>query len=50
MKAWIRRNRDYVLEQLLDGVKTDPFDMLNQAVLEPMTVDSIEGWYRDAGW
>jgi transposase len=50
MKAWIYRHRDYVLDQLANNPKANPFNMLTQAVLKSMVPDSIEGWYRDAGW
>ena len=50
MKAWIRRNRDYVLGELSGQVGYDPFAMLWQAVFETMTPAAIRGWFRDSGY
>jgi len=51
MKAWIRRNREYVLGEMRDNVgECDVFGTLWQAVFQSMTPDSIVGWYRDSGY
>jgi len=49
-KAWIRKNRDYVLGELSGQPTCDPHTMLWQAVFESMTPDNIRGWYRDCGY
>jgi hypothetical protein len=50
MKAWIRRNREYVLAEMRgEGEGCDPFGILWQAVFETMTPEAIAGWYRDSG-
>ena len=50
MKAWVRRNRDYVNGELTGQPTCDPFAMLWQAVFETMTPDSIRGWFHDSGY
>lgn len=50
MKAWIRLNRDYVLGEMTNEPTCDPIAMLWEAVFSSMTVDNIEGWYRDCGY
>jgi hypothetical protein len=50
MKAWIRRNKDYVLGELLGEDTCDPYKMLWEAVFGTMTLKSINGWYRDCGY
>lgn len=50
MKAWIRRNSDYVIGELMGEPTCDPIGMLWEAVFETMTPHSIEGWYRDSGY
>lgn len=50
MKAWIRRNRDYVLGELSEEPMCDPIAMLWEAVFVAMDSESIRGWYRDSGY
>jgi hypothetical protein len=50
MKAWIRRNKDYILGELLGEDTCDPYKMLWEAVFGTMTLKSINGWYRDCGY
>ncbi|KAI0688682.1 hypothetical protein BC835DRAFT_1284191, partial [Cytidiella melzeri] len=50
MKAWLRRNRDYVLGELSGDKTCDPFAMLTRAVFDSMTSKSIRGWFRDSGY
>jgi hypothetical protein len=50
MKAWIRRNRDYVLGELMGDESCEPFAMLWEAVFATMTPDAIAGWYHDCGY
>jgi hypothetical protein len=50
MKAWIRRHRDYALNELSGIEGTDPLGMLLQAVYTAMTPDNIYGWYMDSGY
>lgn len=50
MKAWIRRNRDYVLGELGEEPGCEPFVMLWEAVHSTMTPDNIYGWFRDCGY
>lgn len=49
MKAWIRRNREYVLAEMTGDEGCDPFSILFRAVFDTMTPESITGWYRNAG-
>jgi hypothetical protein len=49
MKAWIRRNRDYVLGELSGNDVCEPFAMLWEAVFTTMTRDAIAGWFHDCG-
>jgi hypothetical protein len=50
MKAWIRRNREYVLAEMNGDDECDALTILWQAVFETMTPESIAGWYRDSGY
>jgi hypothetical protein len=50
MKAWIRRNREYVLAEMTGDEGCDAFRILWQAVFETMTPEAIAGWYRDSGY
>jgi transposase len=50
MKAWIRKNNDYVLGELTGDDTCDPFTILWKAVFDTMTPENIEGWYRDSGY
>ena len=50
MKAWIRRNREYVLAEMTGDEGCDAFQILWQAVFETMTPEAIAGWYRDSGY
>jgi hypothetical protein len=50
MKAWLRRNRDYVLMELGGNVDTNPFELLWDAVFETMTADNIAGWFAHCGY
>ena len=49
-KAWIRRNKDYVLAELTGDDTCDPYSMLWEAVFDSMQPESIAGWYRDCGY
>jgi hypothetical protein len=49
MKAWIRRERDYILAEMADG-DCNAIALLWNAVYETMIPDSIEGWFRDCGY
>jgi hypothetical protein len=50
MKAWIRRNKDYVRGELSGDPTCDPYTMLWEAVFTAMTPENIAGWYRDLGY
>jgi hypothetical protein len=50
MKARIRLNRDYVLGEMGNEPTCDPIAMLWEAVFSSMTVENIEGWYRNCGY
>jgi hypothetical protein len=50
MKAWIQRNRDFVLGELLGQAACDPHAMLWEAVFTSMTPHNIIGWYCDCGY
>lgn len=50
MKAWIRRNNDFVLGELTGDETCDPIAIIWKAVFDSMTAEHIEGWYRDSGY
>ncbi|KAE9385185.1 hypothetical protein BT96DRAFT_841029 [Gymnopus androsaceus JB14] len=50
MKAWIRRNRDYLLGELLNEDMCHPIALLWEAVYSTMTPECIEGWFHDSGY
>jgi hypothetical protein len=50
MKAWIRKNNDFVLGELTGEETCDPFAILWEAVFDSMTPENITGWYRDSGY
>jgi hypothetical protein len=50
MKAWLRRNRDFVLGELTGHADCDPHRLLWSAVFESMTPENIRGWYRHSGY
>ena len=50
MKAWIRANRDFVLEQLNPRYEAgDPIDMIRQAVFT-VTPEKAWGWFKHSGY
>lgn len=50
MKAWIRRNRDYLLGELMNEDTCHPIELLWEAVYSTMVPSSIEGWFHDSGY
>jgi hypothetical protein len=48
MKAWLRRNQDFVLGELLGEDTCDPYSLIWDAVFTTMTPNSIFGWYKDS--
>ncbi|KAI0055788.1 hypothetical protein BV25DRAFT_1815140 [Artomyces pyxidatus] len=50
LKAWIRRNRDFVRGELTGEPTCDPYSMLWKAVYTSVTPEKAEGWYRDSGY
>lgn len=50
LKAWVRRNRDYVLGELSNDEHCDPHEMLWEGVFTAMTSENITGWFRDCGY
>jgi hypothetical protein len=50
MKAWVRRNREFVLGELSGAAACDPYTMLWKGVFESMTPEKIVRWYRDCGY
>jgi len=46
MKAWLGRNRDYMLGELEGGEACDPKQLLMTAVFETMTPDNVLGWFH----
>jgi hypothetical protein len=50
MKAWIRRDRDFVLGELSGGLTNDPLAMLWSAMFNTMTPESIRGWFCDCSY
>lgn len=49
IKAWIRRNHDYVLGEMTGEANCDPYRVLGQGVFS-VTAEKAEGWYRDCGY
>ncbi len=49
LKAWIRRNRDYIIGELTGDPTCDPIAMLWEGVFTVMSPESVEGWFRDSG-
>lgn len=50
MKAWIRRNRDFVLGELAGDDTCHPVAMLWESVYTTMTPSNIAGWFVDCGY
>lgn len=50
MKAWIRKNNDFVLGEFRGEETCNPFAVLWEAVYNSMTPENIVGWYRDSGY
>ena len=50
MKAWIRRNYDYVRSELTGDMSCNPFCVLWDAVFDVGTSENAEGWYRHSGY
>jgi hypothetical protein len=50
LKAWVRRNRDFVLGELSGDQTCEPYEMLWKGVFETMTPEKIRGWYRNSGY
>ncbi|KAF9003818.1 hypothetical protein BDZ89DRAFT_967363 [Hymenopellis radicata] len=46
MKAWLRRNQDFARLHLGNAPDCNPHALLNQAVFESMTPQSIHGWFH----
>ncbi|KAH9042402.1 hypothetical protein EDB84DRAFT_1266738 [Lactarius hengduanensis] len=46
MKAWIRRNKEFILGEMSGDLTCDPYAMLWKAVFTTMTPENIAGWYR----
>lgn len=50
IKAWIRANREFVLEQLNPRYEAgDPIDMIRQAVFS-VTAEKAWGWFKHSGY
>ncbi|KAE9389159.1 hypothetical protein BT96DRAFT_835293 [Gymnopus androsaceus JB14] len=49
LKAWIRRNRDYVLGELSRDPTCNPIAMLWEGVLTTFDPEFIRGWYHNSG-
>ncbi|OJT10703.1 hypothetical protein TRAPUB_12796 [Trametes pubescens] len=45
LKSWLRSNRDYVLGEI-EGVVSDPYALIWEAVHTVMTPESAYGWYQ----
>ena len=50
MKAWIRRNRNFVLGELAGDDTCHPVAMLWESVYTTMTPSNIAGWFVDCGY
>ncbi|KAJ6521368.1 hypothetical protein DFH09DRAFT_939125, partial [Mycena vulgaris] len=48
LKSWIHRNRDKVLGEMTGREDCNPIDILWNAVYDTMTLENIEGWFRDS--
>ncbi|KAG8945188.1 hypothetical protein FRC04_001167 [Tulasnella sp. 424] len=49
IKAWIRRNHDYVLSEMTGEAICDPYRVLGEGVFS-VTTEKAAGWYRDSGY
>jgi DDE superfamily endonuclease len=49
IKAWIRANRDYVLQEIVEGLQGDPYKVLWDAVFS-VTPEKALGWFRHSGY
>jgi transposase len=50
MKAWLRRNCNYVLGELTGDAYCNPLAILWRAVYESMTPENINGWFHNSGY
>ncbi|RPD68519.1 hypothetical protein L226DRAFT_473307 [Lentinus tigrinus ALCF2SS1-7] len=50
IKAWIRRNRNYVENELAAHPTSDPYAMFWAAVFTAGTPENAEGWFQHAGY
>lgn len=49
IKAWIRRNHDYVLGEMTGEATCDPYGVLWEAVFS-VTPKKAWSWFRDSGY
>lgn len=50
IKAWIRRNRDYVVGEMTGEVTCNPYRVLWEAVFDSVTPEKARGWFGDSGY
>ena len=50
IKAWIRSHRDEVLIEMDGSLESRPYEILWEAVFASVTVDKVQGWFRDCGY
>lgn len=53
IKAWIRRNRDYVQSELVPDdleTPTNPYCIIWDAVFTAVSPEKAEGWFKDSGY
>jgi hypothetical protein len=50
IKAWICSHQDEVLVEMEQGPESRPYEILWEAVFGSVTVDKIQGWFRDCGY
>ncbi|KLO15011.1 hypothetical protein SCHPADRAFT_282559 [Schizopora paradoxa] len=49
IKAWMRRNRDFVLGELSGRPGADPYVMIWDAVFS-VTAEKAKGWFKHSGY
>lgn len=50
IKAWIHRNRDYVLGEMMGEATCDLYQVLWEAVFGAVTPEKAYRWFRDLGY
>ena len=50
IKSWIRLHRDEVLVEMDGDDISRPYEILWEAVFTSVTIDKVQGWFRDCGY